>query len=768
MITGLLAASTHTNLLDRTIIELVRQSNMPVDQTHAYGDALPQVHALNCIRAIFRSPALRANSEKHISDILALAVDCIGSDVWPVCNSGLMLFHALTQRIIPPKHEMPDPQIIEPSVWDTLPGFQEAILAVLTVELTDPLQSNIESIFPMLNLIQQCPPPLKARDQIIDLVLNQNSGPQWHVRDMAARTYAVVRSQDRDMTKDSTNLNALLDEIKASNGEQNFMHGRLLCYKHVSETWLSGNENRNMSQVGDGVDIHFDYFVSENDCPFTKDAYLSNLVFLLSKQIMSNGYDYSVQSSIDLFTRESISSLFTKLSATKYMPPISENLALATIFTSLLQIRMIPFKDLGHTTQNAVAENMENCLVNLQSYHLNAFSSLCRRLLDIVPYMEDQKDSFIAPLWSLIFASVDGVHLESSSHALLLSKILETYPKAYYPKNEDEPWKFLEAVVLQKPSISPSLITTYTYLWAQTMPISNELSTGSIRACYTLIQHLKTFLTEYSDLPLRRCVVSCLHILAPIVSLPLSIRSHKFLIRDYLFLLYDSLHDDDEDLRIQASSALSKVLTTISSNSATEVVLAPRLAAWKTTILLSKPELFAISISAALSRITTDQDAPTLLDVAGSEDTSLFKVERQNLFIDPVLESAIWTAFLRRNCPPSRRIIALESWAVAGLKHLLQLVRQTEQEGSLGLASRPEMFAAIMRLLNAADVVLRWPLFPVHEGKVLLLLAQFVAEGKRRLVHPLLVRKAEKVMERGVRERVKAVVGAMGRIVAGL
>jgi hypothetical protein len=47
-------------------------------------------------------------------------------------------------------------------------------------------------------------------------------------------------------------------------------------------------------------------------------------------------------------------------------------------------------------------------------------------------------------------------------------------------------------------------------------------------------------------------------------------------------------------------------------------------------------------------------------------------------------------------------------------------------------------------------------------------LDKFVTEGKRKLVHPLLIRKAEKVMERGVRERVRAVALGMKKIVAGL
>ncbi|XP_069787225.1 thyroid adenoma-associated protein isoform X3 [Narcine bancroftii] len=92
---------SNLGLLKLTMNELIALS-MPVVQLSTSQDehaTIPQVHALNILRALFRDTKLGENVIPYVADGLQAAVLGFTSPVWAVRNSSTLLFSALITRI---------------------------------------------------------------------------------------------------------------------------------------------------------------------------------------------------------------------------------------------------------------------------------------------------------------------------------------------------------------------------------------------------------------------------------------------------------------------------------------------------------------------------------------------------------------------------------------------------------------------------------------------------------------------------------------------
>jgi hypothetical protein len=69
---------------DKMMEELIHIGRKPValkKGNAAQLEQLPQVHALNSLRHVFRTSNVRQRAEKYVVDCLQLATDCLGSKV---------------------------------------------------------------------------------------------------------------------------------------------------------------------------------------------------------------------------------------------------------------------------------------------------------------------------------------------------------------------------------------------------------------------------------------------------------------------------------------------------------------------------------------------------------------------------------------------------------------------------------------------------------------------------------------------------------------
>jgi hypothetical protein len=279
LVVGILSASPQSPLFQRAMDVLLDEAAVATREGVKYGDSIPQVHALNCLRSIFINTVLGQYTEPYIARSLVLAGKCLTSDIWAIRNCGLMLFRALIDRLLGSADSQNwSDDTITPSTarisYDDFPELLDIVLNLLRpgADQLSMATSALESVFPALKLIQRIPPPSTRRDEVRELILRLCGSSHWHVRDMAARTYATLAPP-----ADSMGLAmALLPNLKLS---QNLVHGRLLCILWLVKLHLH-TADRGLVKLDDLYHVLLDGSTEldiNNPCPFTRSAYLDIL-----------------------------------------------------------------------------------------------------------------------------------------------------------------------------------------------------------------------------------------------------------------------------------------------------------------------------------------------------------------------------------------------------------------------------------------------------------------------------------------------------------
>lgn len=228
------------------------------------------------------------------------------------------------------------------------------------------------------------------------------------------------------------------------------------------------------------------------------------------------------------------------------------------------------------------------------------------------------------------------------------------------------------------------------------------------------------------------------------------------------FALYDMLNDDDDEIRDAAARTTGTLLCAQGQPDLADTVpilTSHRLATYLTTTFPTSPAL----IKEALRRVTNTPAPTPLFSVpftqafheARQEDNALFAREKQNLYLDTTLAAIYWSHILS-SLSVSRSVSAhLAGWVVSAL-HTLTHTAHTERDGPLGWATKDDVFTLVMRVLYAAEVVLRWR--TVERSEVLAALGRFAeAAGGGSDVHGAVRERVTQTVER-------AVLGGLGRV----
>lgn len=81
LIAGVLSANAKTPSFQDVMTKLKTISSQSVKLSETDETNLPQVHAMNCLKDIFRSSVLGKRAESHITDALQIAADSLTSDM---------------------------------------------------------------------------------------------------------------------------------------------------------------------------------------------------------------------------------------------------------------------------------------------------------------------------------------------------------------------------------------------------------------------------------------------------------------------------------------------------------------------------------------------------------------------------------------------------------------------------------------------------------------------------------------------------------------
>lgn len=209
------------------------------------GSNLPQVHAYNCLKDIFKNSLLTSmgnKSEKYLPQCLELAASGLRSEVWAIRNCGLIFLRSLIDSLFGSQESK---AMIEAG-WDgkanripyhRYPNLPTVLAGLLKsghkMVTSTNATSSAESVFPALDIIRRAGPPDLLRDEIQVHVAAYLSSPVWHVREIAARTLCSCLFHDKWLVvMQELVLKSLSD--RSING-QNHVHGVLLSLKFLIE-----------------------------------------------------------------------------------------------------------------------------------------------------------------------------------------------------------------------------------------------------------------------------------------------------------------------------------------------------------------------------------------------------------------------------------------------------------------------------------------------------------------------------------------------------
>lgn len=68
------------NLYQKAMQDLAIEATKPVDESVEQAGGLSQVHAMNCMKDMFRNSKLGERSEAHVPEALGLAANCLSSE----------------------------------------------------------------------------------------------------------------------------------------------------------------------------------------------------------------------------------------------------------------------------------------------------------------------------------------------------------------------------------------------------------------------------------------------------------------------------------------------------------------------------------------------------------------------------------------------------------------------------------------------------------------------------------------------------------------
>ena len=236
---------------------------------------------------------------------------------------------------------------------------------------------------------------------------------------------------------------------------------------------------------------------------------------------------------------------------------------------------------------------------------------------------------------------------------------------------------------------------------------------------------------------------------------------------DVYFAVYDTLLDDDEDVRSEGSSIISYILSESTGGIQLKpLVAATRLLEFLCSTYADSKHLYIKATARMIGAEVRDfegrnpvngalhcEPVSTLLSAAREEDHSLFVEEKQNLYRDDVQEAQRMAQLLLSLKPAAldpHVAYFLRDWTLAGLKILIENTKAEGQDGPLGWTSKPEVYTLGMRVIVAAKVVITWDLSGEREREVERMvdsIKEFLEVGKSGEVHGLWIREAEMVLE---------------------
>lgn len=623
-----------------------------------------------------------------------------------------------------------------------------------------------EGVFPALQILRQARPPSISLEAIVAAVEKLLGSPHWHLRDMAARTVMSLHPRNQLFS-------AALVLLDTGHGSQNTQHGSLLATKYLVRKLLRNTDDLDLQDfetLMEELSIAAGKWYTPSNCPFIRSAFLDIVstsgMALLRKpdagailpawENLTRSVEIGPEYALGSHLKASNALLQQSLAQIYFIDRvILRNGALGSMVSE-------EYQSIGEALVDLANNDPDTCCAALESLD---------QVLQLKP-----ANNITIPL-NLVLAHIHTVILRSTD-AEVLAKAQSTLATSF--ENPRLRNSFFNLTTQEQ------VISTLTKLESQCLsfPPSNTQSAlhllgffldhafhtyPSLRQAILAITEryvrlLRILNNDNNPFDMRFAVVQSISALQHIWTASTTRRETSFLILSLAFILHDLLNDDDDEIRdlaALASGTLLRAQLSFNTENTVPLLTTHRLALWLSSAFPTSNRLVKHSLRRLIAR-----PAPYPLfsipfkaafQAARREDTALFATEKQNLYRDDTLDAVLWMrvlAGLPASAARAKYHAQLDAWVSDGLSVLGQTAEE-ERDGALGWASKPEVFTLGVRLICAAEVLVKWG----GDGRreVLLSLRGFADRLREADGHGLWIGRVEGVLEREV-------MGMMGRV----
>ncbi|KAK1971837.1 hypothetical protein LY78DRAFT_688694 [Colletotrichum sublineola] len=770
MITGIVSANAPQPSFDKVIEELVAIAQKPAYNSESDGSKLPQVHALNCLKDMFKSSFITqlGKSAPHIPRCLELAASSLKSELWGIRNCGLLFLRSLLDNLFGTN----DSKAALEAGWDgktarlqyhkypVLPGVLLNLLrSGREVMKPTTLGSTIaaESVFPALDIVRRAGPPDASRDELYGLVAGYLASPVWHVREMAARALCSFLLKDEDWIAAAA---AIVDDALAAApaSRNNHIHGALLTIKAVFERLSDVAPQKLSTAVPRLAQILSKIEAGDpgafEHCPDIRAAHLEveNLIslFALSHPLPEPaGSLLSTSESISQPPQSALLRTQLAVAAVHATQPAAGSFASASLCDILLSTSTTSVEATITTLETLAAIHHPRLALKAAASYATLYTDLALSIAHPDPRAAALNN--LAEVLDLVLASAGPGTKQPLASLPPAEKLIEL-------------WQDLVSKTMN-PNLSNAVIRASGPIMAAIAASSSADKAASAHALRGWGRMMSSALLDSRPFDTRIAATASLASFFASSSSSSSAdddNSEAAARLPALVALYDALNDDDDEVRdlasVSAGHVLARPLAALDAAPlllariardyrdapAFHALLASRLAGHSGTV---QPEAIPASGSHGGDAW---EPAETQLATALRFDDSLFVVEEQNLFVDEVRESTRWAAVLEDVFSSSSSssphaavtITALTQWTSSGLDALLGLVSPDRGDdvgvdGPLGWASDPQVYAVCARVLVCAAALTRTD--ATGAGLLRNKLEQFRSAGRRGRLHGLLL-----------------------------
>ncbi|XP_024152640.1 thyroid adenoma-associated protein [Oryzias melastigma] len=728
--------SSSCSLLKMTMRELTALA-MPSADRNTDSSTVPQVHALNILRALYRDTRLGENIIPFVSDGVQAAVLGFTSPVWAVRNSSTLLFSSLITRIFGVKRGKDEHskknRMTGREFFTRFPALYPFLLSQLeeaaaTVESDSGHVKLHPSLFLLLLVLSRLyPSPMDGSSSPLGLapfmpfIIRCGRSAVYRTREMAARALVPFVL----VTQVPSTVGALLQELPSGPGpgiQQNHIHGTLLQVLFLLRSFQTDSHRPlpDSGGIGGALCQHMWLASRQNGCLVTRGAFL-NVVLCLCGQKINLLQDSEVSS----LRQEALSVLMASELFASDPPCDVVGPGSVQYLLSLAQVALsasVELPDLWDSSH--LAAQLLQRLLRCPQYEVRelAAESILRRL------KEEEKGR---PMWldETTLSNLTSLALHEQ-HPQCLAKVLQVL--SVWSSGRELRWRD-DAKTLSQDEVLLHLLNL-----TQSSTFSVELHCAALTLLSQLVTELLTFDPQCSSavaclapwgalvssccdeeqpvevkLTATKVLVGCTSSLLTDPALVLGLPTTLSLWRS-LFLL---LQDEDQEVRDSASDFTSQVPAHLLSTDAVAVPVCPPAALEVGVELLCRLcELWGqvgAGILVLLQWLLGEEDEDEGPDEASSldEEDFLFAKGDRNLWAEPLL----WVKLLHRHLgslvlrldqdsPDPEELVQMEARAGA---QALRFQRALESLPALPQFSCAAEHARLTLRQHRADLVLR-------------------------------------------------------------